>query len=64
MLRGTIVKINDKAKASHLIGRIGVAVERTKRGRIKVIHQDSEGFHVDIYYAEDNLDIIEPPIEL
>ena len=64
MLRGTIVKVNDKVRVPHLVAMVGIAVERNKLGRIKVLHQHPEGFIVALYHAEDQLDIIEAPIEL
>ncbi len=68
MLRGTIVKVNDKVKPPRLKGTVGIAVERMKgRGKkigyIRVISR-YQGWLTDLAYSEDELDIIEPPIEL
>ncbi|GAJ12701.1 unnamed protein product [marine sediment metagenome] len=64
MLRGTVVRVNDKVKPKHLKGTVGIAVERiTNSGYIKV-HSKYEGYITGLCYPEDNLDIIENPIEL
>ena len=75
MLRGTVVRVNDKefrgglrGKMIHLrrglVGKSGIALERMKdSGYIKVL-QEYEGHLVDCCYPEHTLDIVEPPVEL
>jgi len=65
MLRGTIVRVNDKSKVKHLIGTTGIAVSRSKRypNYIKV-HSRYDGYITDLSYREEELDVVEPPIEL
>lgn len=64
MLRGTIVRVNDKVKPKHLKGTIGIAVERIKDSGYIKIHSHYQGFITDICYPEDELDVVEPPVEL
>lgn len=64
MLRGTLVKVNDKTNLEHLIGLIGFAMARNKKsGYIKMYHK-YEGMIIYLYFKEEHLDIIEPPVEL
>lgn len=63
MLRGTLVRVNDKVKPKHLKGATGIALERMKSGYIRVLER-YKGWLTDICYPEDTLDIIEPPVEL
>ena len=64
MLRGTLVKVNEKCNLEHVIGLTGFAMARNKKsGYIKVYHY----YHSIIIYLcfkEDHLDIIEPPPEI
>lgn len=64
MLRGTIVKVNDKVKAAHLAGTVGIAVERVKNSGYIKVHSYYKGFITDLCYSEAELDIVEPPVEL
>ena len=64
MLRGTLVTVNDKANPKHLAGKRGIALERIKSsGYIRVL-QRYQGYLTELCYPEDNLDILEPPMEL
>ena len=67
MLRGTIVRVNDKIKPAHLAGAVGIAIELMDSGYIKVITRSAPpnpGYLVDLCYPPDTLDILEPPVEL
>ena len=66
MLRGTIVKVNDKCKAPHLIGTMAIVIGRSKCDKryIKVHQKTNEGFIVDIAYLENELDVVESPVEI
>lgn len=65
MMRGTKVRINDKANPPHLRGGEGIALERAKNsGYIKVLERIKNGWLCDVCYPEECLDILEPPIEL
>ena len=66
MLRGTLVKVNDKCKLKHLVGTTALVVARHKYDEryIKVHQKTSEGFIVDICFKETELDIMEPPVEV
>ena len=64
MLRGTLVRVNDKIMPKHLKGGTGIVLERMKNsGYIRVLER-YQGWLTDICYPEDTLDIIEPPVEL
>jgi len=64
MLRGTLVKVNNKCNLEHLIGLTGMAIARNKKsGYIKVYHK-YEGAIIYLCFKEEHLDIIEPPIEI
>lgn len=64
MLRGTKVRINEKATPPHLIGGTGIALERMENsGYIKVLEL-YKGWLTSLCYKEEWLDIIEPPVEL
>lgn len=64
MLRGTLVKVNNKSNLEYLIGLTGFAMARNKKsGYIKVYHK-YEGAIIYLCFKEEHLDIIEPPVEL
>ena len=65
MLRGTRVRLNNKVKPLHLVGDEGFAFSRSKKtGYIEVLFYDKDVDWVSLWFSEDTLDIIEPPIEL
>lgn len=64
MLRGTFVKVNNKCKVKHLKGTTGIALERMKTSGYIRILSHYEGYLTDVCYREEELDIVEPPVEL
>jgi len=65
MLRGSIVRVNNKCKAKHLIGTMGIAARRSKQNsKYIAVHSKYEGYLTDLCYQEDELDVVEPPVEL
>lgn len=57
--------MNDRCKAKHLIGTTGIAIARSTRyPKYIKVHSKYDGYITDLSYREEELDIVELPIEL
>ena len=64
MLRGSLVRVNNKEKVKTLRGTIGIVIDRVKKTGYIRLYSKYEGYIVALCFPEDSLDIIEGPIEL